>query len=142
MHAALVALLTVRDWLEDAGRRAAVDAIVFCVFLSKDQLIYETFMPVIFPISPPFSLNAPDSTSPTQSTDDDLPSAADEGSHPVASHPREEGDGKGMEQKTEDVPQAREAEWERVATSSQVSEAMKDGESAGSDGPPNRAPDL
>eukprot|EP00026_Physarum_polycephalum_P003269 Phypoly_transcript_03279.p1 GENE.Phypoly_transcript_03279~~Phypoly_transcript_03279.p1 ORF type:complete len:809 (+),score=189.02 Phypoly_transcript_03279:38-2464(+) len=46
--AALVALRTVREWLDKNGADS-VDRIVFCVFLEKDFTIYSDFMPYFFP---------------------------------------------------------------------------------------------
>ena len=52
LEAALCALSTVRQWLdEDERHRQAVDAILFCVFLDKDKDIYERHMPLFFPLT-------------------------------------------------------------------------------------------
>ena len=48
-EAAVVALDTVRSWLEREDNRSAVDALVFCCFLDKDLRIYQRNMPLFFP---------------------------------------------------------------------------------------------
>jgi hypothetical protein len=48
-EAAVVAMDTVRSWLEREDRRNAVDALVFCCFLDKDLHIYQRNMPLFFP---------------------------------------------------------------------------------------------
>ena len=54
LEAAICALQTVRQWLdEDERHRQAVDCILFCVFLDKDKLIYERHMPLFFPLTQP-----------------------------------------------------------------------------------------
>ena len=48
MNAAIVALKTIRKWLEDSKNSDAADKIIFCVFLDKDKEIYETLIPKYF----------------------------------------------------------------------------------------------
>jgi len=45
-----VALRTTREWLEaDPSRAAKLDAIVFVVFLPKDEMLYQQLLPTYFP---------------------------------------------------------------------------------------------
>jgi hypothetical protein len=52
LDAAHVALRTTREWLESASpaARAQLDAIVFVVFLPKDDMIYRHLLPTYFPV--------------------------------------------------------------------------------------------
>ncbi len=52
-NAAEIALVTAREWLtRDNGANAAkIDAIIFCTFLPKDQDLYHSYTPVIFPVA-------------------------------------------------------------------------------------------
>jgi len=47
-----VALRTVRKWLEEENNYEKIDRIVFCLFLQKDQDIYNKMMPLVFPSTP------------------------------------------------------------------------------------------
>jgi len=44
-----VALRTVRKWLEEENNYEKIDRIVFCLFLQKDQEIYNKMLPLVFP---------------------------------------------------------------------------------------------
>ena len=44
-----VALRTVRKWLEEENNYEKIDRIVFCLFLQKDQDIYNKMLPLVFP---------------------------------------------------------------------------------------------
>lgn len=46
-----IALHAVREWLEEAGNAAALDAVVFCVFSNADRAVYEVAMATLFPLS-------------------------------------------------------------------------------------------
>ena len=61
LSAAHVALDAVRQWLEGDGNNDKVDAIVFCVFTSIDEQIYESLMVQYFPVanSTPMRLTGP-----------------------------------------------------------------------------------
>jgi len=47
-RAALLAINTVRSFLEQHGE--SIDRIIFCVFLEEDLEIYQTLLPVFFPV--------------------------------------------------------------------------------------------
>ena len=47
--AAIIALSTVRTWLENEENRSKVDKIVFCTFLKNEKAAYETLAPVFYP---------------------------------------------------------------------------------------------
>lgn len=49
LEAAIVALKTVKSWLEDEKNAESVDSITFCVFLDKDTEIFKTLIPKYFP---------------------------------------------------------------------------------------------
>lgn len=49
-EAAVCALRTTREWLDDPAHAEAIDAIVFCTFLDRDREIYERLMPTFFPV--------------------------------------------------------------------------------------------
>lgn len=50
--AAVVALDSVREWLEERPENAAaIDSIVFCTFLAEDQETYRLLTPIFFPVS-------------------------------------------------------------------------------------------
>jgi len=44
-----VALRTVRKWLEEENNYEKINRIVFCLFLQKDQDIYNKMLPLVFP---------------------------------------------------------------------------------------------
>jgi len=48
--AAVVALQTVRSWLEEEDNKDKVDKIVFCTFLDNDFAIYRKLLPYFFPV--------------------------------------------------------------------------------------------
>jgi O-acetyl-ADP-ribose deacetylase (regulator of RNase III) len=51
--AAHVALRAVRQWLDIPANAAAIDRIIFCVFLTKDKLLYKLYTPQYFPPADP-----------------------------------------------------------------------------------------
>jgi len=50
-HAACsVALLSVRNWLEDNDNYKKIDRVIFCLFLQKDKELYRKILPRVFPV--------------------------------------------------------------------------------------------
>lgn len=51
--ACMIALSTVREFLENPEHRKAIDLVVFCTFLIEDVRLYDAYAAAFFPVEPP-----------------------------------------------------------------------------------------
>ena len=131
-HAALIALMTTRDWLEDAEHRAAVDAVLFCVFNDKDLHIYQAFMPLIFPLPSVFLTTAGTSSESHQPTPHNETPPGDDTSHRAITQSDEGSDANEGEKRVESVPEpTAKEESEPAAALTEDAQQPEQGEDSG-----------